>query len=229
MFLSSFMYQKNELRVRFSSDGPVLITYHKFSRYVPLLPVPLSIVKTGTKILGVDPGTNITGYAIIETEGSKCKMICHGIFDLRSHDTHQTKLKEIFLQLQEVIETYLPTHLAIEAPFYGKNVQSMLKLGRAQGVSMAAAMTMGLEIYEYSPKKIKLAITGSGNASKEQVASMLQSRMNIKIESKYLDATDALGVAVCHMQQMSSIIRGAGQKRYNDWKSFINNNPNRVG
>ena len=186
-------------------------------------------MKTGTKILGVDPGTNITGYAIIQTEGSKCKLITHGIFDLRAHGDHQTKLKEIFLQLQEVIETYLPTHLAIEAPFHGKNVQSMLKLGRAQGVSMAAAMTMGLEIYEYSPKKVKLAITGSGNASKEQVAAMLQSRLNIKIEQKYLDATDALGVAICHMQQMSSLIQGVGQTRYSDWKSFIKNNPNRLG
>ena len=125
------------------------------------------------KILGVEPGTNITGYAIIEADKKNCKMITAGIFDLRKCADHQTKLKEIFLQLQEVIETYLPQELAIEAPFYGKNVQSMLKLGRAQGVSMAAAMTMGLKINEYAPKKIKQAITGSGNASKEQVAALL--------------------------------------------------------
>lgn len=184
--------------------------------------------KDKVKILGVDPGTNVTGYAIIEQEGQRCKMITAGIFDLSKLPDHQTKLKEIFLQLQEVIETYLPSEMAIEAPFYGKNVQSMLKLGRAQGVSMAAAMTMGLNITEYSPKKIKLAITGSGNSSKEQVAAMLQSRMNVRIESKYLDATDALATAVCHHQSLTSVLSGAGTKRYNDWSSFVKANNNRV-
>lgn len=187
------------------------------------------ILKENIKILGVDPGTNITGYAIIESQGRKCKLITAGIFDLRKHPDHQTKLKEIFLQLQEIIETYLPTELAIEAPFYGKNVQSMLKLGRAQGVSMAAGMTMGLNISEYAPKKIKVSITGSGNASKEQVAAMLESRMNIKVDQKYLDATDALGVAVCHFQQMSSVFSTGGQKKYADWKSFVKDNKNRLG
>ena len=171
------------------------------------------------KILGVDPGTNITGYAIIEADKKNCKMITAGIFDLRKCADHQTKLKEIFLQLQEVIETYLPQELAIEAPFYGKNVQSMLKLGRAQGVSMAAAMTMGLKINEYAPKKIKQAITGSGNASKEQVAALLQSRLNIRIDQKYLDATDALGAAVCHWQQITGAF-GASTKKYSDWKTL---------
>lgn len=173
------------------------------------------------KILGVDPGTNITGYAIVEKDGKTCKLITSGIFDLRSLPNHQTKLKEIFLQLQEVIETYLPAHLAIEAPFYGKNVQSMLKLGRAQGVSMAAAMTMGLQIFEYSPKKIKLSITGNGNASKEQVAAMLQNRLAINLEGHCLDATDALGAAVTHYQQISSPLGGHGTTRYKDWKSMI--------
>ena len=181
------------------------------------------------KILGVDPGTNITGYAIIEATQSKCKMITAGIFDLRKCEDHQTKLKEIFLQLQEVIETYLPDELAIEAPFYGKNVQSMLKLGRAQGVSMAAAMTMGLKINEYSPKKIKQAITGSGNSSKEQVSALLQSRLNVRIDQKYLDATDALGVAVCHWQQITGALSNVGGKRYSDWKSFVKDNAGRVG
>lgn len=181
------------------------------------------------KILGVDPGTNITGYAIIEADSTKCKLITAGIFDLRKCEDHQTKLKEIFLQLQEVIETYLPKELAIEAPFYGKNVQSMLKLGRAQGVSMAAAMTMGLKINEYAPKKIKQAITGSGNASKEQVAALLQSRLNIKIDQKYLDATDALGAAVCHWQQITGAFGGSSTKKYSDWKSFVKDNAGRVG
>ncbi len=180
------------------------------------------------KILGVDPGTNITGYSIIASEGRTCKMITAGIFDLRKHTDHQTKLKEIFLQLQEVIETYLPQHLAVEAPFYGKNVQSMLKLGRAQGVAMAAAMTMGLEIHEYAPKKIKMAITGSGNASKEQVAAMLKSRMNINLDALNLDATDALAAAVCHFQRISAPGGGAQQKKHKDWKSFVNANKDKL-
>jgi len=173
-----------------------------------------------SKILGVDPGTNITGYAIISISEKSCKVITAGIFDLRSHKDHQTKLKEIFLQVQEVIETYLPDHLSIEAPFYGKNVQSMLKLGRAQGVAMAAAMTMGLEIYEYAPKRIKQAITGRGTASKEQVAAMLQSRLGYKIDDKYLDASDALAAAVCHWQQLSTPL-GAGGTKHKDWKSYV--------
>lgn len=182
----------------------------------------------GMKILGVDPGTNITGYSIIERRGREYKLITAGIFDLRKCEDHQTKLKEIFLQLQEIIETYLPHHLAIEAPFYGKNVQSMLKLGRAQGVAMAAAMTMGLEIYEYAPKKIKMAVTGSGNASKEQVAAMLESRMNIKLDSKFLDATDALAAAVCHMQRIGPDGKVPMQSKHKDWKSFIKANEARV-
>ncbi|MCL4111440.1 UNVERIFIED_CONTAM: hypothetical protein GTU68_020714 [Idotea baltica] len=180
------------------------------------------------KILGVDPGTNITGYSIIESHGRDCKLIVAGVFDLRKHDDHQTKLKEIFLQLQEVIETYLPQHLAIEAPFYGKNVQSMLKLGRAQGVAMAAAMTMGLQISEYAPKKIKMAVTGSGNASKEQVAAMLEKRLNIKLESLTLDATDALAAAVCHLQRLGPTGQLKPQSKHKDWKSFVNANQTRV-
>lgn len=179
------------------------------------------------KILGVDPGTNITGYSIIQVDGTTCKMITSGIFDLRSFEDHTTKLKEIYLQLQEVIEIYLPLHMAIEAPFYGKNVQSMLKLGRAQGVAMAAAMTMGVEIYEYAPKKIKLAITGNGNASKEQVAAMLESRMKIIIDQKYLDASDALATAVCHFQRVAQPGALVTQKKYKDWKSFVKANESR--
>ena len=179
------------------------------------------------KILGVDPGTNITGYGIIEKSGRDVKLVTMGIFDLRKEPDHQSKLKEIFLQLQEVIETYLPSHLAIEAPFYGKNVQSMLKLGRAQGVAMAAGMTMGLRIHEYAPKKIKMAVTGNGNASKEQVAAMLESRMNIKIDLKWLDATDAVAVAVCHYQQIG-IGGGVPTTKFKDWKSFVSANKSKV-
>ena len=177
------------------------------------------------KILGVDPGTNVTGYAIIEVKGNEIKVITADVFKLQKLEDHQTKLKEIFLQLQDVIETYLPSELAIEAPFFGKNVQSMIKLGRAQGVAMAAAMTMGLKIYEYSPKKIKLAITGSGNASKEQVMFMLEHRMRIKMDSKNLDASDALATAVCHFQQKGNPT--IKDKSYSGWSAFIKANPER--
>jgi crossover junction endodeoxyribonuclease RuvC len=175
------------------------------------------------KILGIDPGTNITGYSIIEIRGNSAEFITSGTMQLQTFTSHQMKLKEIFLQIQEIIETYLPKEMAIEAPFYGKNVQSMLKLGRAQGVAMAAAMTMGLKIYEYSPKKIKLAITGNGNASKEQVHAMLQHRMKIQLEDKYLDASDALAAALCHFQQKSS--PSSEGKSYANWSAYAKANP----
>lgn len=176
------------------------------------------------KILGIDPGTNILGYAILQVDGKALSIQTIGVLKLQKFEDHQTKLKEIFLQLQEIIETYLPTSMAIEAPFFGKNVQSMLKLGRAQGVSMAAAMTMGLDICEYSPKKIKLAVTGNGNASKEQVSAMLDQILKVKINSKFLDSTDALAVALCHHYQSETT---SGTKKYKDWGSFIKNNPSR--
>jgi len=183
----------------------------------------LSLMKDSYKILGVDPGTNQLGYALIEVRGKELKLITLGILRLKSYEDHQTKLKEIFLQLQEIIETYLPKQMAVEAPFYGKNVQSMLKLGRAQGVAMAAAMTMGLDISEYAPKKIKQSITGNGNASKEQVAAMLNSILKVKIDTPNLDATDALGVAICHYYQTGSV--AGGQKKYSGWDSFLKDNP----
>lgn len=182
--------------------------------------------KSSYKILGVDPGTNILGYAVLEVQGSTLKILNFGVFHLEKYENHHEKLKEIFLQLQEIIETYLPSVLAIEAPFYGNNVQSMLKLGRAQGVAMAAAMTMGLEIQEYAPKKVKQSVTGNGNASKEQVAAMLESILKIKITSKHLDATDALGVAVCHYNQSNSPL--AGLSKHKGWVSFIKNNPDKI-
>lgn len=178
------------------------------------------------KILGVDPGTNILGYSIIEIQDKTITVPAHGIIKLQQFKDHQTKLKEIFLQLQEIIETYLPTVMAIEAPFFGKNVQSMLKLGRAQGVAMAAAITMGLEIHEYSPKKIKLSVTGNGNASKEQVAMMLQSILKIKLNLKQLDSSDALAAAYTHYNQSNSVL--AQGKKYGSWKSFVSDNPDKT-
>lgn len=178
------------------------------------------------KILGVDPGTNILGYAILEVEGGKnTKLITMGTINLSKYPDHTTKLKEIYLQLQEIIETYLPRVLSIEAPFFGKNVQSMLKLGRAQGVAMAAAITMGLEIVEYSPKKIKQSVTGNGNASKEQVASMLESILRIKIQNKTLDSTDALGAAYTYFNQSQSSF---SSKQYSSWGDFIKKHGDRV-
>ena len=178
------------------------------------------------KILGVDPGTNILGYGIIEVKKKKVKLITSGILDLRKFPDHQTKLKEIYLQLQEIIETYLPTVLAIEAPFFGKNVQSMLKLGRAQGVSMAAAITMGLKIVEYSPKEIKKSITGNGNSSKEQVSAMLEALLKTKMDKKYLDSSDAIGAAYTYFNQSSNKLLNT--KSYSGWDSFIKDNPKKV-
>ena len=178
------------------------------------------------KIIGIDPGTNILGYAIIEMVDNSIKVQDVGVLNLKSFPDHQTKLKEIYLQLQEIIETYLPQQMAIEAPFYGKNVQSMLKLGRAQGVAMAAAITMGLEIIEYSPKKIKQSITGNGNASKEQVASMLTSMLKFKLIENHTDATDALATAVCHYHQLKR--GGIKTPKTNNWKKFLKDNPHRV-
>ncbi len=178
------------------------------------------------KILGVDPGTNILGYAILEVNGKQVKIITFGVIKLFKEEDQAQKLKEIFLQVQEIIESYLPKYLAIEAPFYGKNVQSMLKLGRAQGVAIAAGITMGLEVNEYSPKLIKKSVTGNGNASKEQVSAMLENILKVKIQSEYHDATDALATAYCHYNQLGF---GSGPKeKLSGWKSFLQQNPGRI-
>ncbi len=178
------------------------------------------------KILGIDPGTQVMGYAILDYFAGYHKVETLGVIKLKKYKDHQEKLKEIFLQTQELIEIYLPSELAIEAPFYGKNIQSMLKLGRAQGVAIAAGITMGLNITEYSPKKIKQSITGNGNASKEQVAAMLQNILKIKIEAGFLDATDALGAAMCHFNQLSSVLKTG--KKYSGWKSYLTDNPQKI-
>ena len=192
------------------------------------------------RILGVDPGTNLLGYAVLEVSGRQLQVCTFGVFHLDSYTDHHEKLKEIFLQLQEIIETYLPSALAIEAPFYGKNVQSMLKLGRAQGVAMAAAMTMGLTIQEYAPKKVKQSVTGNGNATKEQVAAMLESILKIRITATHFDATDALGVAICHYNQRRVAVPTADEKSNqkpkvkkatgsaSGWESFVKKNPDRI-
>ncbi len=176
------------------------------------------------RILGVDPGTNVLGYAVLDIEGEQLDLVQMGILKLQSFKDHQTKLKEIYLQLQDIIECFLPQEMAIESPFYGKNVQSMLKLGRAQGVAIAAAITMGLQIVEYSPKKIKQSVTGNGNASKEQVSAMLGHLLGRSVESQKLDATDALAAAMCHHLQRGAVTNA---KSYTGWKQFLAENPGR--
>ena len=176
-----------------------------------------------SRILGIDPGTNVLGFAVIEVDGEKVNVLEIGVLHLRDKGEHVDKLKEIFLEIQEIIEKYLPKDLAIEAPFFGKNVQSMLKLGRAQGVAMAAGMTMGLTITEYSPKKVKQSVTGNGNAAKEQVADMMCRLLGIQAGKFPLDATDALSVALCHHYQAGKPM----SSKKGGWKSFIRENPSR--
>jgi len=176
-------------------------------------------------ILGIDPGTTIMGYGLIGVHGKKFDLINMGVLHLSKLKTHELKLKKIFERTLELIEEYKPDELAVEAPFFGKNVQSMLKLGRAQGVAMSAALYRDIPIFEYSPKKIKMSITGNGNASKEQVASMLKSLMNIQDIPKHLDATDGLAAAVCHHFQKE---KSSDSKNYTGWKSFIADNPKKV-
>lgn len=177
------------------------------------------------RILGVDPGTNILGYGIIEVANKQLSLIDLGVVQLKGAGSQPEKLKQIFVQLHVIISEFEPQQMAIEAPFYGKNIQSMFKLGRAQGVAIAAGITKGLEITEYSPKKIKQSVTGNGNAAKEQVAAMLQSILKVDLSEQYLDATDALATAVCHFYQSSNALAG---KKGNDWGSFIKDNPGRV-
>jgi crossover junction endodeoxyribonuclease RuvC len=176
-------------------------------------------------ILGIDPGTAVLGYGIIQINGQTPRMVTMGVLKLSKYDDHYLKLKKIFERVVNLIDTYHPDELAIEAPFYGKNVQSMLKLGRAQGVSMAAALSRSLPIFEYAPLRIKQAITGRGNASKEQVALFLQQYLKLTEMPEYLDATDALGAAVCHFFQKQNLVSSGGAK---SWKEFIRNNPGRV-
>jgi crossover junction endodeoxyribonuclease RuvC len=176
-------------------------------------------------ILGIDPGTSITGYGVIRTVGTIPELIAIGSIDLAKYDDHYVKLKHIFERTTGIIDEYHPDELAIEAPFYGKNVQSMLKLGRAQGAAIAAALSRSLPIFEYAPRKIKMSITGQGAASKEQVASMLMNILKFNLAETKLDATDGLAAALCHFYQTNNPVPG---KSYNSWKDFMNKNPRRV-
>jgi crossover junction endodeoxyribonuclease RuvC len=178
-------------------------------------------------ILGIDPGTSILGYGIIEVKGKQMKLVALGVVRLDKIDDHALKLKKIFERCIELIDGFHPDELAIEAPFFGKNVQSMLKLGRAQGVAIAAALSRELSVTEYAPRKIKQSITGNGNASKEQVAAMIQRLLKIETADmpEKLDATDGLAAAVCHFYQTSNPLLGT---KTNSWKSFLTQNPDRI-
>ncbi len=176
-------------------------------------------------ILGIDPGTTIMGFGLIKVVGKKMEFLQLNELRLKKYSDHYLKLKFIFERTVELIDTFHPDEMVLEAPFYGKNVQSMLKLGRAQGVAMAAGLSREIPVTEYSPRKIKMAITGNGAASKEQVAKMLQTLLNLKTLPKNRDATDGLAAAVCHFYNAGRI--GTG-KNYSGWAAFIKQNPNKV-
>ena len=177
-------------------------------------------------ILGIDPGSNITGYGILHIQKSGVQLVCAGVLNNADETDHFNKLQSIFNSVLKLIDDHNPDELAIEEPFYGKNVQSMLKLGRAQGVAIAAALYRNMPVTGYSPRKIKQSITGKGNASKEQVAAMLQRILKFENEIHHLDATDALAVALCHyFQNGKSMVK---ESSYSGWKSFLVQNPGRV-
>jgi crossover junction endodeoxyribonuclease RuvC len=178
-------------------------------------------------ILGIDPGTTIMGYGILKVVGNKTEMLAMGVLDLKKYSDHYLKLQRIFARTLSLIDEFHPDHLAIEAPFFGKNVQSMLKLGRAQGVAMSAALYRDIPITEYAPLKIKMAITGSGSASKEQVADMLRRYLKIPQDQMLpqLDATDGLAAAYCHFLQLG---RPTSEKAYSGWKDYIAKNEAKV-
>jgi crossover junction endodeoxyribonuclease RuvC len=175
-------------------------------------------------ILGIDPGTTVMGYALIEVTGAKVQVLTYDILNLKRETNHAVKLKRIFDTTLQLINQYLPDEMAIEAQFYSNNVQSMLKLGRAQGVAIAAALSRDIPYVEYAPKRIKQSITGNGNASKEQVASMLGNILKLSDMPKLFDATDALAVAMCHHYQKGVNVQ-AGSK---SWKNFLTDNPDRI-
>ncbi|MBX2946009.1 MAG: crossover junction endodeoxyribonuclease RuvC [Cyclobacteriaceae bacterium] len=185
--------------------------------------VPVAKTLREKIILGLDPGTTITGYGIICVTGSKVKLVQFGVIQLGKTGEHAIKLKKIFDKVIHLIEEFHPDEMALEAPFFGKNVQSMLKLGRAQGVAMSAALSREIPIVEYAPKKVKQSVTGNGNASKEQVARMLMQVFQIKEVPKLLDATDALAVALCHHFQ-----KGQVNTKTKSWEGFAKENPDRI-
>lgn len=201
------------------------MTESKSLRHFVLTPVLITLTKNKI-ILGIDPGTNILGYGVISIDSKGPHYVDMGVFDLRKIQDPFEKLANIFAGVGELMELHKPDQLAVESPFYGKNAQVVLKLGRAQGAAITAAVMRGIPVAEYAPRKAKIAICGNGAASKEQVAMMISKTLKVDLDPKYLDATDALAIALCHYYQSSSPL--AGVKSSGDWKSFIESNPNRV-
>jgi len=177
------------------------------------------------KILGIDPGTNILGYGMISISSGNPEFIYASIIDLRKLKSHDDKLSKIYTDIIKVIDEFCPSEIAMEAPFYGKNVQSMLKLGKVQGIIIGAAISKSIPFFEYAPRKVKMAVTGSGSASKEQVAGLLIKYLKLKSAPEPLDATDAIATALCHHFQGNIISPG---KKIKSWKEFIRKNPGRV-
>ena len=177
-------------------------------------------------IMGIDPGTQIMGYGVILVDGKKVHFVDLGIIDLRKDKDHFAKLERIFTEVGQLYDQYRPDDLAIEAPFYGKNPQVMLKLGRAQGAAIAAALQRGIPIFEYAPRKVKMAITGKGAASKEQVKEILERTMDVKLDIKYLDASDAIAIAMCHFYQLTNPMTDT--KTSTNWKSFVAAHADRI-
>ena len=182
-------------------------------------------MKVNKTILGIDPGTNIMGYGVIRVEEGKAVVLALGVVKTTGFSGHYEKLSHIFNRTLYLVDEYKPDETALEAPFFGKNIQSMLKLGRAQGVAMAASLYRGVPIFEYAPLRIKQAITGNGLSSKEQVAYFLKQMFNMTIMPSDLDATDGLAAAVCHYLQMKNPASG---KKSNKWEDFVHKNPDRV-
>ncbi len=183
-------------------------------------------------ILGVDPGTQIAGYGLIEIKAGQMRLIQYGVVQLSKYSTHELKLKKLYETMIRVIDEFMPDEMAIEDPFFGKNIQAMLKLGRAQGVAMAAALSRSIPIVEYAPRSVKQSVTGNGNASKEQVSQMVGHLLNAELNPEFFDATDALAIAICHYFHANSpagIKKTGGPKsKKGGWDAFIGENPNRV-
>ena len=197
----------------------------RYQRYFVLIP-DLTILTKDKIILGIDPGTNILGFGVIGINTKGPYFVDMGVFDLRKIKDPYEKLANIFAGVSELIDEHKPDCLAVESPFYGKNAQVVLKLGRAQGAALTAAVMKGLTVAEYAPRKAKIAICGNGAASKEQVAMMIQKTLNVQLDPKHLDATDALAIALCHHYQLTNPLAGTGSPT--DWKRFLADNPDRI-
>ena len=177
-------------------------------------------------IMGIDPGTNLLGFGVIRVSGKKASYVDMGVVDMRKEKDHFAKLEKLAVEMERILNIYSPDELSVESPFYGKNPQVMLKLGRAQGAAIAAALRRGIPVTEYAPRKAKIAITGAGAASKEQVCTMIQKMLDVRLEPQHLDATDALALALCHYFHETSPLLAV--KASGDWKHFIEANPDRV-